>query len=199
MEVATARVKELVFWNNNTLGKPAIVLIAGKMRVGKTTTAKIINSILFGRGFTASVESIAKFVKDSALTCFDWDENKDDRGRRLLQDVGRTGRAYDQDIWIRKLFDYLDLNYLLLPDFILIDDWRYTNELDWLKDRLYTVLTMMIVSNVRGKDSDDESEHDLDKFEEFDFVQQNDSDTVESYYTQLKQFVNNILLKDNKF
>lgn len=198
MGIATAKVKQIVFWNDNTLGKPVIVLISGKMKVGKTTTAMIMNSILFESGFTGSVESIAKFVKESALSCFDWDSTKDNKGRKLLQDIGRTGRAYDESIWIRKLFDYLDSNYIFLPDFLLIDDWRYKNEFEWIKDRLYTVITLNVVSSIRGESSDDESEHNLDDFSGYDYVIQNDSKSLEDYYKELVKFISqNILKKEN--
>jgi len=59
---------------------------------------------------------------------------KDERGRKLLQDVGKIGRDYDENIWCRKLFQYLEYKYVIPLDVIIIDDWRFINELNYIKD-----------------------------------------------------------------
>jgi hypothetical protein len=81
--------------------------------------------------FTPYVFSFANGVKDAARDGFNWDGKKDTKGRQLLQDVGKTGRQYDKDIWIKKMLNERGDDTFII-DFMVIDDWRFINEADYL-------------------------------------------------------------------
>jgi hypothetical protein len=67
--------------------------------------------------FAAEIKAIAKTMG--------WDGQKDDRGRKLLQDIGSAGRAYDPWMWVSKM---------PTDQPIIIDDVRFLNEAEAIKD-----------------------------------------------------------------
>jgi energy-coupling factor transporter ATP-binding protein EcfA2 len=115
-----------------------IIMISGKAGTGKSTTAKILQGIFSARGKGAVTRSFASNIKRIARDQFGWDGVKDEKGRKLLQDIGAMGRAYDPDIWPKKLiFDLKDELYFQEHDFILIDDWRFPNEGYYMADNTH--------------------------------------------------------------
>lgn len=66
--------------------------------------------------FAAEIKAIAKSMG--------WDGVKDDRGRKLLQDVGMAGRAYDPWTWVSKM---------PTDQPIIIDDVRFLNEAEAIR------------------------------------------------------------------
>lgn len=63
--------------------------------------------------------SFAHEIKRLAGCYMGWDGEKDERGRKLLQDLGMAGRAYDPQLWVS----------FMPPDRLLvIDDVRFLNE-----------------------------------------------------------------------
>jgi hypothetical protein len=109
----------------------------GQMGGGKMSLIKTIGFTgLAGSGKTyaatwfrfrsgkGSVWSFASEIK-SIATRMGWDGQKDDRGRKMLQDIGSAGRAYDPWTWVAKMpTDH--------P--IIIDDVRFINEAEAIKD-----------------------------------------------------------------
>ena len=67
--------------------------------------------------FAAEIKAIAKGMG--------WDGQKDDRGRRLLQQIGSAGRAYDPWTWVSKM---------PTDQPIIIDDVRFLNEAEAIRD-----------------------------------------------------------------
>ena len=59
-----------------------------------------------------------------------WDGNKDEAGRRLLQDIGMCGRTYDKDVWLNKTKNFLRY-YNHNTHVGVIPDVRFENEADW--------------------------------------------------------------------
>lgn len=134
--------------------KVQIVLFSGKALSGKTTAANLIahNLCLFP-GISVKHTALAQPIKDLASREFGWDGIKDSKGRRLLQVIGTdAGREYDVDLWVRKLEDII-LSDMNPPNFVLIDDWRYTNERDFFVDKFfYEVTTVRIERPGAGLD-----------------------------------------------
>lgn len=116
-----------------------IILISGYATSGKDTFANFLQKYL------PKVKTLhfADPIKECATKYFNWDGVKDERGRRLLQQIGRVGREYNKDIWIHKLAEKIrneqnDYEYFIVPD------WRFKNELNVLRkifenDRIITV------------------------------------------------------------
>ena len=103
-----------------------LIAFTGLAQTGKTTAANFIPG--------AKILSFADPVKQIALSSFGWDGVKDDKGRRLLQVIGtECGREYDKDIWIKKMREQIAI-YVPKFDIIAIDDCRFDNEPQLVKD-----------------------------------------------------------------
>jgi hypothetical protein len=97
-----------------------IIAFTGLAQSGKTTAANVIPGV--------KILSFADPVKQIALSCFNWDGVKDEKGRKLLQVIGtECGRAYDYDIWVKKMKEQIAI-YAPIYKNIAIDDCRFDNE-----------------------------------------------------------------------
>lgn len=106
-----------------------VILISGKARHGKDTLAKFIKEALEHQGgYRVAIVHYADVLKDICTRYADWDGNKDEKGRSLLQKVGESIRDKDPDFFVRHLFD-LAKAYFSDMDFIIIPDVRYENEI----------------------------------------------------------------------
>jgi dephospho-CoA kinase len=97
-----------------------LIAFTGLAQTGKTTAANFIPG--------AKILSFADPVKQIAYSSFGWDGVKDEKGRRLLQIIGtECGRAYDKDIWVKKMRELIAVT-VGQNDIIAIDDCRFDNE-----------------------------------------------------------------------
>ncbi len=101
------------------------IAFGGRMQVGKTTAA----DHLVGRhGFQKY--ALADPIKRIASEAFGWDGRKDDRGRRLLQEIGSVGRHYAPDIWLERFAARLAADS---PHRAVVDDLRLAREVEFLR------------------------------------------------------------------
>ncbi len=103
-----------------------IILVSGRAGEGKTTFCDICMEILLEQDIMSYKVPFAKGVKDTARF-MGWDGEKDAKGRRLLQQIGNTGREYNPDIWAEQAVDDIEANSDSF-DVVFIDDWRFMNE-----------------------------------------------------------------------
>ena len=107
-----------------------VVLISGKARHGKDTTAAFLKEALERDGNRVLIAHYGDLVKYVCKAFFCWNGEKDERGRAMLQRVGTDViRARDEDFWTRFLCSILSF----FPDewdFVLIPDCRFPNEVD---------------------------------------------------------------------
>lgn len=102
--------------------KPTIKFgIAGRMRTGKTTVARYLENT-YDFHVTAFADPIKAFARQVG-----WDDQKDERGRTLLQDIGTVVRKYNKTFWIEKMISSLPTNKS-----IAIDDMRMLLEHEML-------------------------------------------------------------------
>jgi hypothetical protein len=81
----------------------------------------------------------ADLVKYTATQYFDWDGNKDEAGRTLLQHVGTDlFRHYDENFWVRYIAVVL-VGVYRKWDYVLIPDTRFDNEVTFLRDCNFNV------------------------------------------------------------
>lgn len=147
---AVAEVKAMNWLDFKYSGKPIAVLLSGKAGVGKTFCAEKLSSLLLKHGYTSTIESFAYGVKQCAYNHFNWDSFYDDKGKLLLDDISRTGRAYNKNNWVRTTLNKIE-DDLFLHDIYIIDDWNFINEREYIeKTGLYFVVAVWIESYTRG-------------------------------------------------
>jgi hypothetical protein len=108
------------------------IAIGGRMQAGKTTCAQWL---VARHGYVR--RALADPIKDLARVAFGWDGRKDERGRRLLQELGTAGRHYDPDCWLRRLDAVLSARRTA-P--VVVDDVRLAREVDHLRARRFVTL-----------------------------------------------------------
>jgi hypothetical protein len=127
--------------------KTVIVLISGVAGVGKTELSRILSEkLLEFPSLTVEKYSFARPLKYIAENYLEWDGQKDENGRRLLQNLGRIGREYNQNVWVSKMFQWLDRKSLFPVNFCLVDDWRFKNESEFIdKNPMFQTFTVRVI------------------------------------------------------
>lgn len=138
-----------------------VVMVSGRAGEGKSTFSKYCCRFLTdysiklsgNQRITATIVPFAKGVKDAAKECFGWDGKKDRKGRKLLQQVGNTGRDYNENIWANKTV--LDIDWWRWSQGALhnphmhvvafIDDWRFPNEGNVVAEEFEDIIKLRVV------------------------------------------------------
>jgi dephospho-CoA kinase len=157
---------------------------AGKMQVGKTTAA---DYLVRRHGFVKY--ALADPIKEIATTGFGWDGAKDERGRRLLQEIGTVGRNYDAEMWLQPLDARLERED---PPRAVVDDVRLAREVAFLDRRGFTAARIdRPVEPVFAPSSSDQSGHETEvELDEVAFdVTIDNSGTFEQLFAQLDALV----------
>lgn len=106
-----------------------VVPISGKAGHGKDTLAGFMTAVLQGQGRRVLVTHYGDLLKYICKQFFDWNGEKDDDGRTLLQHIGTDViRKQKPDYWVDFLRNFL----LMFPDqwdYVLIPDTRFPNEI----------------------------------------------------------------------
>ena len=134
---------------------PLRIAFAGKMQVGKTTAA---DHLVHRHGFVKY--ALADPIKEIARRDFDWDGEKDERGRRLLQDIGTVGRGYDRDVWLRRLEGRLAEG---APARAVVDDVRLAREVVFLEELGFFVVRIdRPAGSIETLTSDERQRHETE-------------------------------------
>lgn len=133
--------------------KVNLILVSGKAGSGKTTISDYLFHELTNKFQTLLIEysPLAKPVKAIAENAFHWDGNKDEKGRRLLQVIGtEAGREYNENIWVEYLENNV-LSGLFPPNFVLVDDCRFPNEIDYFaKNFVFDITTIRVKREMKA-------------------------------------------------
>ena len=143
-----------------------ILGLSGKAGSGKDTMADFL---VTRYGFEKA--SFAYALKSLCVN-LGWNGQKDEAGRKLLQDLGTVLRTYDKDFWLRPVVSYIAKNP---HKHIVITDVRHINEAQAVKNiggKLIRIDRENAYS--MGILQQHESELALDKYTEFDKVIYND-------------------------
>lgn len=122
-----------------------ILAISGHAQNGKDTVAGLLRDCLKTDGNRVLVAHYADLLKYMCRTFFDWDGNKDEKGRHILQYVGTDIiRKQAPDFWvdfISSVLTYFNENW----DYVLIPDTRFPNEIDRLISKGFDVTHVRVV------------------------------------------------------
>lgn len=122
-----------------------IILVSGKARHGKDTAAELMASMLHAKGMSAKIIHYADLLKYLCKQYFNWNGEKDDAGRTLLQHVGTDViRAQNPDYWVDFVISFVRL-FEKEWDFVIIPDTRFPNEIERWKQEGFDVSYIRVV------------------------------------------------------
>lgn len=143
-----------------------VICISGKAGAGKDTVGQVIKDKLTEQGMEVLVTHNADLLKFICRSLFDWDGQKDEAGRHLLQYVGTDIiRKQNPDYWVNFLIDMFSF-FGSQWDYAIIPDCRFPNEIDRLKEAGYRVIHIHVEREMESGLTDAQqghiSEHALD-------------------------------------
>lgn len=176
-----------------------IIGISGKAESGKTTFGEMLKKSFEEKAQRVLMINYADAVKHIARQYYNWNGEKDQYGRSLLQKIGTDmGRnMIDEDIWV--IIVELFIN-LMKDDFdvFIIGDCRFPNEIEYWEDKNNYYSIRIARENHSSQLTDEQKQHasetSLDDYDSFDFVIQN-NDTLERLQEWSYAVVENILLR----
>lgn len=127
--------------NNNNIN---IITLSAKAENGKDATAFLLKEKLELQGNKVLICHYADLVKYIAKTFFDWDGNKDVKGRTLLQYIGTDiVRKRKPSYWVDFIKSIIDL-FGSEWEYVLIPDCRFPNEIETWKDDGFNITSLHI-------------------------------------------------------
>ena len=162
--------------------------MSGKARSGKDTAADVILKKYNGIPF-----AFADDVKKIAYNHFGWHGEKDELGRKLLQDIGTTGRNYNRDLWANKTVDMIQEWSLQSSDnqLAVVTDTRYPNEIQRVKHEFSDVVTIRITRDSVEK-LKHPSETALDQWTDWDYLVGNNG-SLEEFQKKILEIMEGII------
>lgn len=137
-----------------------VILVSGKAQHGKDTFATIFKEIAEADGKTVLVAHYADLLKYICRTFYNWNGEKDKKGRTLLQETGVKFRDYDYNFWVNFIINVLAVNNGKW-DYVLIPDTRFPNEITRFKvEAAFDVSTVRVVRpNFTSTLSEEQQKH----------------------------------------
>ena len=173
-----------------------VILISGKAESGKDTFALELKDYLINNNKKVCLAHNADLLKFICSQYFNWDGQKDDKGRTILQQVGtQKVRSQNPDFWVNFL---IDLGFLFEDewDYMLVPDTRFPNEISRWNQAEFDNCTVRIErDNFDNRLSEEQRKHEseiaLDDYEFGHYIKNNGS--LEEFKTQIKLFGDYIL------
>lgn len=121
-----------------------IITISAKAQHGKDLTASILKEKLEQQSKKVLIVHYADYLKFICKEYFGWNGVKDEKGRSLLQKIGTDKiRKIDPDFHVSivaKLINVFANDF----DYFLIPDTRFVNEIEYLKNNKFNVISLRI-------------------------------------------------------
>ena len=178
-----------------------LILISAKLQHGKDTTAELLKVELEKNGNKVLIAHYADLLKYICKTFFNWDGNKDEKGRTILQYVGTDIiRHQCEDYWVKFMMEFLFM-FRKEWDYVLIPDTRFPNEIEyanssWIgEENVHTIRINRpnFNSGATEEQLNHPSECALDNYE-FDHYITNDG-TIEELEIKIKDLVDKLIEK----
>ena len=177
-----------------------VIAISGKAESGKDTIAKEIKYLLEEQNYKVMIIHFADVLKFVCRQYFDWDGQKDDYGRSLLQQVGTEMREKNNpNMWVnitKELIRGIGAEF----DYVLVPDTRFKEEINMLNEYFDCTSVRVLrqdinsygmasdhVNHLTNEQRAHKSECDLDDYK-FDYF------IINNYYIN-NDDINNITLK----
>lgn len=170
-----------------------VICISGKARHGKDTLANMMKDHLEQKGQRVLIAHFGDLVKYICEKYFNWDGQKDERGRTLLQYVGTdVVRTQRPDYWTGFVMGVLQL----FPnewDYVLIPDCRFPNEVECFRNNGFDSVNIRInrpdfVSNLTPEQLNHPSETAMDDYMYFDMYVINNG-TLDDLYGKVEEII----------
>jgi hypothetical protein len=169
-----------------------IICISAKAQHGKDTSALILKDIYESRGQKVLITHFADLLKYICKAFFNWDGNKDEKGRTLLQYIGTDViGAQKPAYWaefIASILKFFEHEW----DYVIIPDCRYLIEFATLEDKFETYLLRVERPNFDNGLTEAQKNHpsevDMDNYN-FDAIVYNKG-SLEDLKTELLNFIN---------
>ena len=156
-----------------------LYLICGKARAGKDTFARLIKHEEEKNNNKVCILKLTAPLYSWAEDYFDYDKEKDEKPRELLQTLG-----YDiLQLKLKKkdfLLDYLITTIEVLDNYYdvgLITDGRLVHEIEVLKEKYPNIKTILLTNKkdnkLTNKEKNHQTEIDLDDYKDFDYIVEN--------------------------
>ena len=148
-----------------------IYLITGKAGSGKDYLA----SMLKERLDNVVVTRLSKYIKIIAIELGLWDGNEDNKPREFLQNTGDLMRAIDTNFLTKRILDDIKIYKELGIENVIISDVRLINEINYIKNSNYNVITIRVNSDKSNRVLTDSEKHhitetELDNYTDFDYI-----------------------------
>jgi hypothetical protein len=168
-----------------------IILISGKAESGKDSTAILLKQSLEASGKKVLIVHYADYLKFICRQYYNWDGNKDEKGRHILQYIGTDViRKRKPSFWVEiviMLLSVLNLDY----DFAIIPDCRFLDEISLMKKEYDTVAVNVVRLNYTNSLTPEQkihpSETALDEFT-FDYVLESE-DGLDNLEKSVEKFI----------
>ena len=175
-----------------------VICISGKAQHGKDTLANILKEELIKKEHKVLIAHFADLVKYICKTFFDWNGEKDDKGRTLLQYVGTDiVRTKYPNFWVEFIISILQL-FNSEWDFVIIPDCRFPNEYELFKENGIDVTLLRVerpnfINSLTQEQLNHPSETALDNYN-YDYIINKDN-TIDYLKVATKEFIDDYLLK----
>ena len=137
----------------------SIIYISGKAQHGKDTTAKLLKSALECSNKKVLITHYGDLLKYICKAFFNWNGEKDEAGRTLLQFVGTDKiRAHNPNYWIDFIENILEI-FKDEWDYVIIPDARFPNEIEQMKQKFQTTSVRVERTNFTSSLTEEQQHH----------------------------------------
>lgn len=153
---------------------PIIYVLSGKAKSGKNQVANMINDFYHDKKCIQL--SFAKYLKEYVKNITDWDGNEETKPRDILQSLGiDLLKKINPTLLISRVCDDIKV-YSHFYDVIIITDARLIDEIETIKNN-FKCITIRVLNkldnNLTNKQKNHITEIDLDNYNKFDYVIEN--------------------------
>lgn len=174
-----------------------VICISAKARHGKDSAAEILKDHLESLNKKVLIIHYADLLKFICTKFFNWDGNKDEKGRSILQHVGTDiVGAKKPDYWVDFVISFLQL-FPTEWDYVLVPDCRFPVEVTKMKKHFNTTTLRIERPNFDNGLTFEQKQHpsevSLDDYS-FDATIYNSGSLSDFKDTIINWFVNDFLL-----